>query len=267
MSRDRGELRDVWRTYFREAVADDVRQLAGDYPQERSLYVDILDLYEFDEGFTKALFSAPDRYLRAGADALESLADGFERVNVRLTNNPGLLGIDGLRSRHVSELVTVEGVTAAVDGIQSAVSEAVYECASCGETVRRRPRERLETPARCHACEAPGSLELRQDRSTFVDVQRVELARAPDARSDGEASASINALVDDDLVGTVGRDERLLVTGIVRLERRSAANRFDFYLDVVSLDEELGDTQRAEVDASSELQQAIESRWELLADQ
>lgn len=267
MARNRSELQDTWRTYFREVCSDDVRQLAADYPEERSLYVDILDLYEFDDEFTKSLFSAPDRFLRAGADTLSSLADGFERVNVRLTNNPGLLGIDGLRSRHVSELVTVEGVTAAVDGIQSAVSEAVYECPDCGESVRRQPRGLLADPDGCTACGFQGSLELRQDRSTFVDVQRIELERPADGRSERVGTVSIDALVDDDLVGSVRPDERVLVTGIVRLERRSAPNRFDFYLDVVSLDEEPGEVQRPASDASSDLQRAIQSRWELLTNQ
>lgn len=266
MSRDRGELGDTWRTYFREACPDDVRQLAADYPQERSLYVDVLDLYEFDDAFTKALFTGPDRYLRAGADALAGLSDGFERVNVRLTNNPGLLGIDGLRSRHVSELVTVEGVTAAVDGIQSAVSEAVYQCLSCGGTVSRRPRGRLDAPTRCEACGTESAFELRQDESTFVDVQRLALERPPDAQTDDRGTDMIDALVDDDLVGTVAPDERLLATGIVRLERQSAANRFDFYLDIVSIDEEPGELPGTADDVSSELQQAIQSRWELLTD-
>ena len=53
------------------------------------------------------------------ARALSELAEGFRRVNVRLTNHPGLLGIDRLRSRHVSELVTVEGT------LESAVQRAV----------------------------------------------------------------------------------------------------------------------------------------------
>lgn len=266
MPRDRGQLQDTWRTFFREACPDDVRQLAADYPQDRSLYVDVMELYEFDGEFTKALFSAPDRFLGAGADALRGLADGFGRVNVRLTNHPGLLGIDGLRSRHVSELVTVEGVAASVDGVQSAVVEAVFECPACGETVRRTPGNQLEVPRTCPACGSAGPLQLRQDRSRFVDVQRLELERPPDGRGDTDGVASIDAVLDDDLVGTVRPDERLLATGIVRLERTSPVNRFDLYLDAVSIDEEPGETQRTVDDVSSELARAIQSRWEVLTD-
>lgn len=266
MTDDRANLRETWRAFFSEACRDDIRRLAEHYPQQRSLYVDMLNLYEFDGEFTTSLFGNPDRYLRAGAAALRELADPFERVNVRLTNHPGLIGIDGLRSRHVAELVTVEGVTAEVGRVQSALETAVYVCEECGETEPRRVAGLPTTPGRCGACGTPGALELLHDASAYVDVQRVALEHPPEGRSDDGTPRAIEALLDDDLVGTIGPGERLLATGVVRLEPAGAPNRFDFYLDVVSLDEEPGDVPVGGEDISGELQQAIESRWELLTD-
>ena len=260
------DLRETWRAFLAEACRDEVHELAEQYPRERSLYVDVLDLYAFDGDFTTALFAEPDRYLRAGAAVLRELGDPFERVNVRLTNHPGLLGIDGLRSRHVDELVTVEGVTAEVAGVQSAVEVAAYRCRECGETERRRLAGLAATPGRCGACGTAGALDRDVEGSTYVDVQRVRLERPPDGRAEEGPRAAIDALLDDDLVGTVGPGERLLATGVVRLQPADAPNRFDFYLDVVSLDEEPGEVSAAGEDISGELQQAIESRWQLLTD-
>lgn len=266
MSGDGGSPTEVWRSFYRERCQDDIRELVEEYPQERSLYVDVLELYEFDSTFTEALFSQPERCLQAGRDALRDLVDGFERVNVRLTNHPGLLSLDGLRSRHVSELVTVEGVVAAVDPVQSSVVEAVFSCPACGEAVRRRAGSPATPPGRCDSCGAHGPLQLDEGRSTFVDVQRTELTRPTTATSDEGPSVAIDAVLDDDLVTTVQSSDRLLATGIVSLDAQSATNRFDFYLDVVSIDREPGEVRREVDDAANELQRAIESRWELLAD-
>lgn len=266
MAGDGTDLRDQWGRFYRAKSEADIRRLIEEYPQDRSLYVDVLDLYEFDESFTRGLFSDPDRYLRAGADTLRDLHDSFNRVNVRLTNHPGLLGIDGLRSRHVSELVTVEGVVAGVGEIQSSVTDAVYECERCGHRVHHGPRYRLSAPGGCTECGADGSVVLDHERSTFVDVQRVDLQTPPDSRPDEDDPASIEAVVDDDLVATARPGDRLLATGVVRLERESDANRFDFSLDVISLDEEPGEGRLETDDVSTELREAIASRWELLTD-
>lgn len=266
MSGDAGDLRATWERFFRAECEADLRELLEAYPRDRSLYVDVLDLYAFDEAFTRGLFSDPDRFLRAGADALRGLNESFNRVNVRLTNHPGLLGLGSLRARHVAELVTVEGVVASVDPVQAAVERAVYRCPSCGHGVSRRAGPRLAAPGRCEACDAGSPLELDVGDSTHVDVQHLVLEAPGGGRPEEASPPTLDAVVDDDLVATTEPGERLLATGIVRLERSGEANRFDFALDVVALDEEPGEARPTLDDASSELQRAIQSRWEVLTD-
>lgn len=266
MSKGRRDPQETWRAFFAEACREEVRQLVDAYPRERSLYVDVLDLYEFDGEFTTSLFDDPDRYLAAGATALQDLADPLDRVNIRLINHPGLLGIEGLRSRHIAELVTVEGITAEVADVQSALETAVYRCRHCDETVTQRIGRLSGAPGSCPACGTTDALELDAERSTYVDVQRLILDSPRDGRSDDGPLSSIDAIVDDDLVGTVNAGERLLATGIVRLEPAATPNWYDFYLDVVSLDEEPGEMPAPGEDISGELQEAIQSRWELLTD-
>lgn len=259
-----GDLRGTWDRFYRAKSQTDIRRLVDEYPQERSLYVDVLELYGFDETFTQELFGNPDRFLEAGAEALSDLHEPFDRVNVRLTNHPGLLGLGAVRSRHAFELVTVEATVTEVHAVQSAVSEAVYACEQCGSLVRRRPGPRLRPPHQCGDCGADGPFDLRHDRSTFVDVQWIELEALAD-ESGGNSPAQLDAIVDDDLVGTAGSGDQLLATGVVRLDGDEAANRFDFYLDVNSLSQEPRESRPPVEDISNELQEAIQSRWELLA--
>lgn len=266
MSRDGADLRETWSRFYHSNAEADVRRLLEAYPQERSLHVDVLELYEFDESFTRALFSQPDRFLQAGAEALRGLNDALNRVNVRLTNHPGLLGLESLRSRHVAELVTLEGVIAAVDQIQVTATPAVLGCQRCGHRVERDSGRRSAAPGQCPECGASDSYRLDHGRSTFVDVQRVDLEESSADRHGGEGTPSIEALLDDDLVGAVQVGDRVLATGVVRVAPRTDSDRFDFYLDVNAIDEEPGRPPSTTGDVSTELREAITSRWELLTE-
>lgn len=266
MSGERAKLADVWHTFFRERCADDLRTLAEEYPRDRSLRVDILDLYGFDESFTQRLFDDPDRVIEAGRQSLRDLHEPFDRVNVRLTNHPGLLGLDSLRTRHVSELVSVEAGVAAVGPVESAVTVAVFTCPRCGATTRRRPRDRIVTPRYCEECGDAGALELDLGRSALVDVQQLTLEPLRD-ETDTTGDARLDAVVDDDLVGTVAPGEQLLLTGVLRLDGQPPVNRFEFYLDANEVSQEPIEARPPVADVSSELRDAIESRWELLGNQ
>lgn len=266
MSGDGGDLREAWSRFLRLTSEEAIGELLNAYPRDRSLYVDVLELYEFNESFTRGLFSKPDRYLRAGAEALREMDDTFDRVNVRLTNHPGLLGLENLRARHVDELVTLDGVVESVDPVQAIPNPAVFGCQRCGHAVQRRSRGRVERPGDCPECGARESFQLAVDRSTLVDVQRLRLEAPPAGnRSETDPTAAIDVLLDDDLVGTVGVGERLLATGVVRVESRTDSGRFDFYLDANAIDEEPVGVQETD-DVSAELRNAITDRWELLTD-
>lgn len=261
---EEGDLKASWTRFFRAECAESVRELVDDYPAERSLHVDLLDLYGHDESFAQALLAEPERYLAAGKEALGDVDDSVERVNLRLTNNPGMVAIGQVRSKHVSELVTVEALVGTVDRVQSAPVEAVYRCGHCGNRVGATS-DRRAVPGRCPECGVEGTLAIDVPRSTLVDVQRVELEPPPEDRSDDDPPVAIDAVLDDDLVGTVGPDDRVLVTGIVGLDRSSGADRFDFRIDVVSVQAARGETSEP-ADVPSALKRSIHERWQRTVD-
>lgn len=241
------DLRERWRAVYR-GQEDDVRRLAREYPGERSLSLDLLELYEQDEGLAEALFADPDRVLRQGEAALAALRSEFDRVNLRVENHPGLLAPAGVRSRHVGELVTVEGTVAEADGVRARIAQARYTCRECGHDVRRRPVG-LDDPD-LESCPECGGGKLRRTDAEFVDVQRLRVV------DDG----GIDVYLDDDLVGVAGAQDRALVTGVVRLDKR-AGNLFDFYLSTVGADVDPGERDRP---ADEEIQDLIRSRWEVI---
>jgi replicative DNA helicase Mcm len=241
------DIQERWRARFRRRRAD-VGRLAEEYPETRSLYVDVLDLHEEDRDLTEALLSEPDRVLRAGAETLADLT-GVQRVNVRVENHPGLLFPATVGARHVGELVTVEGVAAEVRAPVAGLERGRYACVECGEECERTATGIEDpAPAACPSC--GGAVALSRGRSQFRDVQRV---RVEEDGGDG----GIDVYLDDDIVGAVTAADPVVVTGVVRVTNRQRG-LFEYYLSALSV--ETGTARRPdEEDAVGDL---IRSRWE-----
>lgn len=261
MASSHSRIGSTWRSYFSQRCHPDVATLAADYPDRRSLYVDLVDLYGYDAEFTVALFDAPGRFLRQAATVLGEGHEAFDHVNVRVTNNPALFPLADVRSRHLHELVTVQGVAESLGPPEATVANAVYECHRCGATVDVRSwGVRLSDPRHCEECEGDGTLHLEPERSTFVDLRRVSFAEPPEDRVGRTPPRTIDVFLEDDLVDAVAAGDQFLVTGIVRPRCVGPSNRFDLYVDGITVAEE-----RSAVEDRS-LAEVIQSRWESVTD-
>lgn len=253
-----------WRAFFRDQYREDIQRLAESYPDDRSLYIDVLDLYEYDSNLTEDLFSEPEQTLARAAATLMDVHKGFRQVNVRVRNHPGLLSIENLRSRHIGELVAVEGTAAAVDPRQSQAVVAVFECTHCEGVTEEVPTGLvLESPAVCGSCNGTGSIQLRFDRSTFVDAQhvRVEDLSGEPTLTDRDPPG-IDVFLTDDLVHTVDPEDTIVVTGIAKLHQDGSGNLFDLYLKAVSVSHDRAGPRR---DVDEDLTAVIEERWRFAA--
>jgi len=63
------DLRERWRDIHRDRQ-EKVGRLVDEYPERRSLYLDLIDLHDRDPEFAEALFSDPDRVLSRGSAVL-----------------------------------------------------------------------------------------------------------------------------------------------------------------------------------------------------
>ena len=257
MAEANSRIDDAWQSYFSERCHPDVEALARAYPERRSLYVDLVDLYGYDSEFTVALFDAPGRYLRRAVAVLCDGYDAFDHVNVRVTNNPALFQLSDLGASHLHELVTVEGVADSVDPVGATAAVAAFECGACGEAVEVRPYGvDIPTPRHCGQCGEGGTMGFRPDRSTFVDLRRVSFGSSPEDDEDGSGSRSVDVFLADDLADAVAPGDQFLATGVVRPVRAGPSNRFDLCVDGIAVSEE-----RSAIDDRS-LTEVIQSRWE-----
>lgn len=253
----KGRLRAVLRDRYRE----DIQELVAEYPENRSIYLDILDLHDYDPALTNELLSHPEHVLRKGRRILASVGDEFERVNLRIRNHPGLLAIGSIGVRHIGELVTVEGVVRSIDRVEARAIVGAFACTQC-ETLVTVPYTsgQLSHPQFCQSCESRSAFEFRSDQSTFIDIQCIEVVSPGEEPS--AATWSLPVYLDDDLVNTLDESTQVHVTGIVRLVGTDANDRFSFSIDAISIDEE----PDAPPTDAKDLQEVIRSRWEFALD-
>jgi DNA replicative helicase MCM subunit Mcm2 (Cdc46/Mcm family) len=171
--------------------------------------------------------------------------------------NPALFELGDLRARHLHELVTVEGVAASVGPVGATAAVALFECHACGAEVEQRPAGvRLSPPGRCVERDGVDTLAFRPDRSTFVDLRRVELAPPHDERADGADPRTVGLFLADDPADAVAPGDGFLATGVVRPVAAGPSNRFDLCIEGVGVTDE----RRPVPDRS--LAEVIQSRWE-----
>lgn len=267
MGANASQLRDTWLSFIRSTQPDALEELVEAYPDRRSLYVDVLDLHQGNPELAKALFSNPDRVLATASNAVADAHESLQRVNVRLKNHPGLLQVSSVRTRHVGELVTLEGKVAEIGPVGARVERAAYECGACGE-MKRYPVTGLDldTPDDCRACGTRASFDFNQGGSTYVDYQRITLREPADDVDDRSPPIRFDVYLDDDLVETVELGAHVLVTGVIRLRNVGDWNRFTFHLDANAVTNGQGGIAAVERE-TQELQDVIETRWHRVVDE
>ncbi|MFB6298420.1 MAG: hypothetical protein ABEH56_07860 [Salinirussus sp.] len=233
------ELDGRWRRYLRERRRSDVAALSEAHPERRSLYVDMVDLHQFDADLADRTFADPDLSLAAGTSVLRDAVEASGLVHLRVENNPHQCSVRGIRAREVHGLVTVAGVVETVGPPEVTTVDAAYECPDCDASLVRSPvgvERRL--PTRCDSCGRDGDFEFRPSRSRFVDLQRITVGPLDQNEEEPTGGASIEAHLDDDIAGTLVPGDRYRITGIVRVRETDDSNRFEPYLDALSLAED-----------------------------
>jgi len=246
------ETRSRWEAYV-DTVSEDVETLRAEYPQRRSLWIDVIDLYDFEERLADALFRSPDDELDTAAAVVRERLDEAGQVTVRVENHPALLRVDDLRARHLGELVSVEGLVRRTRR-RARLEMARYDCRACGGGQTHTPRGLSEpgTPV-CRDC-GTDALVLDEADSAFVDTQIFHL-EAPGET--GDDPRSLVTHLDDDLAGSVDDGESLVLTGVLRPDSEVRSNVFEAVLSAVSVDD--ATTNRRDV--ATGLDGLIDAHW------
>ncbi len=164
------------------------------------IYVDFVKLTEFSNKLSDELLINPQETL----DILEAAFDELGLINkpsrVRLYNLPEvhLIKIRNIRSRHLNELIMIEGIVRQASDVRPQVVNAKFECPACG-TVQSllQMDKKFREPSRC-SCGRKGGFKVISKE--MVDTQRLVIEEAPDSLVGGEQPKRLNVFLKEDLV-------------------------------------------------------------------
>ncbi len=163
------------------------------------IHLDFMALTEFSNQLSEEILANPEEILRLVEVAIEE-SGLVKNVRVRLVNMPKSLEIRvrNIRSKHLNEMIVLEGIIRQASDVRPQVVEAMFECPSCGTTQKVIQLEKkFREPSRC-SCGRRGGFKLLS--KSMVDTQRLVIEEAPESLSGGEQPKRINIFIKEDLV-------------------------------------------------------------------
>ncbi|MFQ5531520.1 MAG: LAGLIDADG family homing endonuclease, partial [Candidatus Nanoarchaeia archaeon] len=163
------------------------------------IYLNFMQLTEFSNILSDEILANPEETLRIIELAIEE-SGLVSNVRVRLYNLPKSqeIKVRNIRSRHLNEMIVVEGIIRQASDVRPQVVNAKFECPSCGTVIAvLQIEKKFREPTRC-SCGRRGGFRLISKE--MVDTQRLVIEESPESLSGGEQPKRINVFVKEDLV-------------------------------------------------------------------
>jgi len=167
--------------------------------EDNVIFLDFGKLMEFSNIISDEILSNPEETLRLMELAIEE-SGLVKDVRIRLNNLPKIqeIKVRNIRSKHLNELIIVEGIIRQASDVRPQVVNAKFECPSCGTIISMLQMEKkFREPTRC-SCGRRGGFKLISKE--MVDTQRLVIEESPESLSGGEQPKRINVFVKEDLV-------------------------------------------------------------------
>lgn len=205
------------------------------------IYTDFMKLTEFSNKLSDEILANPEETMRLTELAVEELGL-IKNTRVRLVNIPKSqeIKIRNIRSKHLNEMIVVEGIIRQSSDVRPQVVNAKFECPSCGTLISvLQIEKKFREPSRC-SCGRKGGFRLISKE--MVDTQRLVVEESPESLSGGEQPKRINVFLKEDLVEPKMEEKttpgsRVKIIGILKevpvpLKSGGLSTRFELAIEV-----------------------------------
>ncbi|MFA5953036.1 MAG: minichromosome maintenance protein MCM [Candidatus Pacearchaeota archaeon] len=226
------------------------KQLGESLRSEKNVvFIDFMIMSEFSNQLSDEVLANPEEALRLIELAIEEMGFGLNAeaggIRVRLFNLPESqdVKVRNIRSKHLNELIVIEGIIRQSSDVRPQVVNAKFECPSCGTIISvLQIEKKFREPSRC-SCGRRGGFRLVSKE--MVDTQRLIIEEAPDMLTGGEQPKRMNVFVKEDLVEPKMEEKttpgaRIKVIGILKevpvpLTTGGLSTRFELALEANNL--------------------------------
>jgi replicative DNA helicase Mcm len=193
---------------------------------QKSLVVDHNDIAAYNPLTENRLREEPDEVLRAFGEALYSTLklehpDYAERIKgdirIRIGNFPGQRTLREVDAELIGRLVSVSGMVVRASEVKPMAKLVAFKCPE-GHVQHVEQRElELKKAVHCHICQNTAEIDL--PKSKFADFQIVRMQELPEDLPPGQLPHYSDVVLTHDLVDNARPGDRIILTGIVRIEQ------------------------------------------------
>ncbi|HVE36942.1 MAG TPA: minichromosome maintenance protein MCM [Nitrososphaeraceae archaeon] len=192
------------------------------------IVVDYIDLDRNKPELTKLITDTPDDMFDAFNKAVYSILREIhydyaeeikDKIKVRIGNYSVHKGLREINADVINKLISVPGMVVRTSEIKPLAKKIAYACLNCNTLNEAQLKGlTLKKPMRCTQC-SEKELEMDPENSYFTDFQLVRIQELPEDLPAGQLPHYVEVTVMDDLVDRCRPGDRVLLTGIVRIEQ------------------------------------------------
>lgn len=193
--------------------------------------VDYIDLDKNNPELTKLITDNPDDMFEAFEKAVYSILREIhydyaqeikDKIKVRIGNYSVQKGLREISADLINKLISVPGMVVRTSEIKPLAKKLAYVCLNCNTLNEAQLKGlTLKKPMRCTQC-SEKELEMDPENSFFTDFQLVRIQELPEDLPAGQLPHYVEVTVMDDLVDRCRPGDRVLLTGIVRIEQEQS---------------------------------------------
>ncbi|WP_415281885.1 minichromosome maintenance protein MCM [Candidatus Nitrososphaera sp. FF02] len=197
-----------------------------------SLVVDYIDFDSYNPSLAKQITYKPDAMLEAFNEAALAILreihpdyeqEIHEKIKVRIGNYTVQKGLRDINADLIDKLVGVSGMVVRSSEVKPLAKKVAYKCTNCNAPTEATLKGLvLKKPGKCSAC-GEKELEMDPENSIFIDFQMVRLQELPEDLPAGQLPHYVEVTVMGDLVDQCRPGDRIMLTGIIRIEQEQLA--------------------------------------------
>ncbi|KYK28479.1 hypothetical protein AYK20_07195 [Thermoplasmatales archaeon SG8-52-1] len=255
-----------WQKFLEEQCKSEIENVALEYPEKRSLYVDYWDIDKVDSKLAELLIEQPYKAFYNAEEALKNIDVASENkllLHFRVLNLPDTnrILIRKIRANHLGKLAAVDGLVKKRTEVRPKLQVGAFQCQKCGAVMKiEQDEDILKEPSECYedqgGCGRISSFKLLSSLSSFIDSQKIEIQENPEGLRGGAQPERIGVYLEDDLVGEIAPGDRVIVNGILHSSQRRRGTfrltSFDKSMDAVSIESQQLAFEEVEVTAEDE---------------
>jgi replicative DNA helicase Mcm len=200
-----------------------------------SLAVDYIDFDTFNPNLAKQITHNPDEMFEGFSGAVLSILNEIhpdyaqeiqDKIKVRIGNYTVQKGLRDINAEVIDKLIGVSGMVVRSSEVKPLAKKIGYICLNCN-TINETQLKGLvlKKPSKCVNC-SEKELEMDPENSVFADFQMVRLQELPEDLPAGQLPHYVEVTVMGDLVDQCRPGDRIMLTGIIRIEQEQTSPNF-----------------------------------------